>query len=558
MSNVLLKKILFVVAFMATSLFFISFDNSKDFELSKNLDIYYTLFKELDLYYVDDINSGQLIKTSIDKMLESLDPYTNYIPESKIEDFKFMTTGQYGGVGASIRQSGKAILIADIYEKFPAYNAGLKIGDQLLKIDNTVLENKTTDDISELLRGQPGTKISLLVKRPGVEKPLSIDITRELISIGSVPYYGKLDEETGYILLTGFTEKCGTDVRNALAELRNENVKHLIIDLRNNPGGLLIESVKIANLFLPKNVEVVSTKGKFQSQNNTYATTSEPLDPKIALTILVNGNSASASEIVSGSLQDLDRAVILGEKTFGKGLVQVTRKVSYNAELKVTTAKYYIPSGRCIQAKDYSQKNADGSIYVIPDSLKVEFKTKAGRQVFDGGGIEPDITIKEEFLNNFLIKLHNENVFFNFATEFVKKTPTIAKDFEVTDQIITDFKKFVAQSDFKYKTKSEDELEEIKKTIKRENLDTNLYTKIDAVLSDLKNETESLIDRNKEEVRLFLANELYSRYYYQKDRIIYQLSKDALVDSAIAIYKDKVRYQNILLGKAGNHLLQKQ
>lgn len=553
-----LKREIILLTIILSSLFLLSFDNDKDFEITKNLDIYYTLFKELDIYYVDEINPGDLIKTSIDKMLESLDPYTNFIPESKLEDYKFMTTGQYGGVGASIRQMDNKIIISDIYEAFPAFKSGLKIGDEIIKIDNTDVEGKSSDDISELLRGQPGTKFIIGIKRPGTESPLSLSVEREKITINSVPYYGKINDNTGYIILTSFTNKCSDEVKTALKSLKEQNIKNLILDLRNNPGGLLIEAVDITNLFIDKNEEIVSTKGKFKQYDKTYSTSKEPVDSKIPVMVLVNSSSASASEIVSGALQDLDRAVIIGEKTYGKGLVQMTREISYNTKLKVTTAKYYMPSGRCIQALDYSHRNEDGSVGNVPDSLKSEFTTRAGRKVFDGGGVEPDISIDEQYLNNFMISIIKENLFFDFATWYTITHPNLenGKNFTVTASVIYDFKKFLKEKNFVYESETEKEIAKLKETIADDQFDTILYTKIEDMIFVLNESKDLLIDQNKEMIKAYLGSEIYGRYYYQKDRIEYQLKHDPLIDSAVAILNNAEQFNSILNGKSGSHKIE--
>jgi len=381
----------------------VSFDND-DFEIVKNLDIYYTLFRELNLIYVDETDAGKLVKTSIDQMLKSLDPYTVYIPESKLEDYKFMTTGQYGGIGALIRNSGDFTLIAEPYEDSPAMKAGLKAGDIIIEVDKKSIKGKDSDEISEVLKGQPNTPVDLLIERPGEENKFTKTLIREEIKIKSVPYFDMLNEEIGYISLSQFTMNCSNDVKEALIDLKeNRNAKSIILDLRSNPGGLLMEAVKIANLFVEKDQEIVSTKGKVKQWNKTYKSTMPAYDSEIPIIVLVNSGSASASEIVSGAIQDLDRGVIVGQRTFGKGLVQATRDLSYNSKLKVTTAKYYIPSGRCIQALDYSNRNDDGSVGKIADSIITQFSTKNGRKVYDGGGIMPDIITEPKTISNIII-----------------------------------------------------------------------------------------------------------------------------------------------------------
>lgn len=373
------KKGIVIVCIIFSSITLWSFVDN-DFKIAKSLDIYFNLFKELNFYYVDDVDPEKLIKSSINGMLESLDPYTTYIPESDADDFKFQVSGQYGGIGALIRKIGDNVVIAEPYEGFPAAKAGLKAGDIITSIDSKPVNNKNVSDVSEMLKGIPETDVNIEISRPGIEKPLKKKLTRQKITIPNVPYYGIVRDSVGYIRLTNFTPDAGKDVGEALTELKKEHAKAIILDLRNNPGGLLIEAVNVANNFLPKDQLIVFTKGKIKESFKKYLTAAEPIDTVIPLTVLVNRGSASASEIVAGSLQDLDRAVIVGQRTFGKGLVQQTRPLSYNTQLKVTTAKYYIPSGRCIQALDYSHRNEDGSVGYVPDSLIKEYKTKMGRR----------------------------------------------------------------------------------------------------------------------------------------------------------------------------------
>ena len=404
------------------SLTLVSFDDNTTFEIAKNLDIYYTLFRELNLYYVDDTKPGDLIKKSIDAMLTSLDPYTVYIPESQMEDFRFMTTGQYGGVGALIRKDGEYVVITEPYEGFPAQKNGINAGDVILEIDGQSIKGKNSSEVSDMLKGQPKTLLKLKLKRPGTTDPIEKNIEREEIKIDAVPYYGVFSDSIGYINLSSFTESAYADVKKALLDLKEkQNVKSIIFDLRGNPGGLLIEAVNITNLFVPKAESIVSTKGKVKDWDKNYTAAMSPVDTEMPIVILVNSGSASASEIVSGAIQDLDRGVIIGQRTFGKGLVQTTRPLSYNAKLKITTAKYYTPSGRCIQALDYTHRNPDGSVGKIPDSLVTEFKTKNGRSVYDGGGVSPDVLLESEQLSNLSGSLYNKNLFFDFATEFAIK-----------------------------------------------------------------------------------------------------------------------------------------
>ena len=427
---------------IVTGLGFYSFTrDQRNFEIAKNLEIYYSLFRELNMFYVDEVNPNKLVKTSIDQMLESLDPYTNFISEDQMEDFRFMTTGEYAGIGALIGNQKGKIVISEPYEGFPAQKFGLKAGDIILEVEGKSTENMTTEDVSNLLKGPAKKPVKIKLQRPGEKKPFEVDVVREKISIDAVPYYGMLNNKTAYIRLSNFTANCSEDVKKAFLDLKKEKPESLILDMRSNPGGLLQESVKIVNLFVPKGSEIVSTKGKVKQWDKTYTATSTPIDTTIRIAVLTNRGSASASEIVAGAIQDLDRGLVIGERTFGKGLVQTTRDLSYNTKLKVTTAKYYIPSGRCIQALDYSHRNEDGSVGYVPDSLITEFSTKKGRKVYDGGGVVPDIVLEPEQLSNLSIALITRFLIFDFATKFSNQNESIAvpEEFEITNNIYSQF-----------------------------------------------------------------------------------------------------------------------
>ncbi|MDD4425647.1 MAG: S41 family peptidase, partial [Mariniphaga sp.] len=398
--------------------------DQKNFEIAKNLEIYYSLFRELNMFYVDDVNPNKLVKTSIDEMLQSLDPYTNFISEDQIEDFRFMTTGEYAGIGALIGYQNGKIVISEPYEGFPAQKFGLKAGDLILEVEGKPTENMNTEDVSNLLRGPANKPVKIKIQRPGNTNPFEVDVVREKIVIDAVPYYGMVDDQVAYIRLSNFTANCNEEVKKAFLELKNNDPDALILDMRSNPGGLLQEAVEIVNLFVPKGSEIVSTKGKVKQWDKVYTATSAPIDTSIRITVLTNRGSASASEIVAGAIQDLDRGLVMGERTFGKGLVQTTRDLSYNTKLKVTTAKYYIPSGRCIQALDYSHRNEDGSVGYVPDSLITEFLTKKGRKVYDGGGIVPDIVVEPEQLSKLSISMITKFLIFDFATRFYYQNPT--------------------------------------------------------------------------------------------------------------------------------------
>jgi len=545
----------FKIAILAVFIGLIGFSFTKlddvNFEISKSLEIYYSLFKELNIYYVDQVSAGDLVEKSINQMLETLDPYTVFIPESKMEDYKLMTTGQYGGIGAMIRKGGDYIVISEPYEGFPAYKAGLKAGDIIKEIDGNSIKGKTTEIISDALKGQPNTTLKLLIERPGVEKEIYKEIKREEIKIDAVPYSGVIKDDIGYIKLNSFTEKSSSEIKTAFQNLKEKHkIKSLVLDLRGNPGGLLIESVNIVNLFVNKDQVVVNTKGKVAEWNSSYKTNSQPIDAEMPMVVLVNSGSASASEIVSGALQDLDRAVIVGQRTFGKGLVQTTRPLSYNSKLKVTTAKYYIPSGRCIQALDYSHRNEDGSVGKVPDSLMTEFKTKNGRKVYDGGGVMPDVKIEPEYLSKIAVGLISQNFIFDFATEYANRVAKIdsASKFSITDKDYEDFIKFLSDKKFDYKTQSESKLKELIEIAEKE----KYYDHAKDAFEDLK--TKISHDRTKDlevfkpEIKELLNEEIVSRYYFQKGRIKFALSNDLEVKKAIEILQNQEEYKKILSG----------
>src|SRR5665647_329973 len=423
---------LLLVAGISTG--FLINQETRDFRIAKNLDIFFSLFRELNTFYVDDIDPDKLIKSGIDNMLKTLDPYTVYYPESDVGEFTFMTTGKYGGIGSIVRNSGDYVVINEVYKGFPADLAGIKAGDILKKVDGVSLKGFSSDKISEKLKGNPGTEITLTIERDGKEKDYSLK--REKIVVPPVPYFGMIDSKTGYIRFTSFTQGCIEDVKKALITLKNNNPQQIILDLRGNPGGLLTEAVDIVNLFVASGSEVVSTKGKVKQFDEIFKTTKPAIDENIQLAVVINRGSASASEIVAGAIQDLDRGIIVGQRSYGKGLVQITRPLSYNTQLKVTTAKYYIPSGRCIQARDFSHPNEDGSVGIIPDSLIHEFKTKNGRIVKDGGGITPDVDILPEQLSQIAAELYIRNYIFDFATKYYWAHPDIKapEQFIFTDQ----------------------------------------------------------------------------------------------------------------------------
>lgn len=543
------RKSLIIGSLLIISVGIYSFVDTQ-FKITKSLDIYFNLFKELNYNYVDDIDPEKIVKTSIDAMLETLDPYTSYIPESELDDFKFQVTGQYGGIGALIRRAGDSIMIAEPYEGSPAAKAGLKAGDYLLNVDGKSVIGYDISKVSEMLKGTPGTDVKLLINRNKVDQ--KITITREKISIPNVPYYGIIKDSIGYIRLTNFTSDAGKDVRNAVIDLKSKNAKQLILDLRNNPGGLLNEAVSVASIFLPKDQLVVYTKGKIKDVFKNYYTNQQPVDTITPLAVLINRGSASASEIVAGSLQDLDRAIIVGQRSYGKGLVQQTRPLSYNTQLKVTVAKYYIPSGRCIQALDYSHRNEDGSVGYIPDTLISEFITKNGRKVYDGGGVSPDVKTSQEALSNLAYNLYIKNLIFDYATKFSYENSKIADPFEftITDTMYADFGRFVKSKKFEYKTKTEEELTKLINTAKKEKYYKVAEADLNALKEHLSHDLDKDLQTFKTEIDDLLKEEICSRYYYQKGRYKATLLKDVELNAAIENLQP-IHYKKILKGVEG-------
>ena len=540
------RKLKIIIISLVVLISSFSFTDSY-FEVAKNLDIFTTVYRELNNYYVDETDPGKLMKTAIDKMLKSLDPYTNYIPESEIEDFKFMTTGQYGGIGAVITKRKDFVFISEPYEGFPAQKAGLMAGDKILKIDGESAKGKNTEEVSKALKGQPNTEVELLIERPYEEKAFTVNFKRQKISVKSVPFYSFIDDGIGYIKLRSFTRDCSQDVKNALLALKKKGeLRGLILDLRNNPGGLLNESVSIVNLFVEKGQEVVSTKGKIKSWDKIYKAYKAPVDLKTPIIVLINQSSASASEIVAGAIQDLDRGVVIGQRSFGKGLVQQTKKLSYNAQLKLTVAKYYIPSGRCIQALDYSNRNDDGSVGKVPDSLMTAFKTKNGRTVFDGGGIKPDIQVEQDDLSNLIISLIRERLFFDYATLYKYKNSSIDSVFRISDNDFASFKDFLSDKSYDYKTETEKAIEALKTTSEKENYFNLLQPQYIDLFDEFELNKKNDLDRNKQIINEILSEEISSRYFYQEGRIRTSIEYDKEIKEAIKHLKQKDLYNSIL------------
>ncbi len=524
--------------------------DERNFEISKNLDIFYSLVRELNIFYVDDIHPEKLIRTGIDDMLETLDPYTVFIPESEIDEFNFMTTGEYAGIGAVISKHGDQIVVAEPYEGFPAQKSGLRAGDIFLDVDGKPVDKMKVSDVSQMLKGPAKKPVNVKIQRPGQKRPISIDIVREEIQIDPVTYYGMINDHTGYIRLSSFTDGCADKMKEALLDLRDKmGAKNLVIDLRSNPGGLLNEAVKVTNLFVNHGQEIVSTRGKVTQWDKTYRATEQPVDSIMPLIVLVNSGSASASEIVSGALQDLDRAVIVGNRTFGKGLVQTTRNLSYDTKLKVTTAKYYIPSGRCIQALDYSHRNPDGSVGNVPDSLIHEFKTKNGRIVRDGGGITPDYKINQDTLSALAVGLVQDFMIFDFATDYANSNKSIAdpEHFQITDKIYNDFCKYVKEEKFSYKSKSEQALEDLIETAKKEHYYEGAQQEFEALDKSLTLNLNRDLFKFSNDIRELLKDEIVSRYYYQKGAILASLDDDKEIKTAKTLLDNPSQYRALLL-----------
>ena len=530
--------------------FFLGFTSGDkhSFQVAKNIDIFNSIVKELDMFYVDTIDPDKTIRNGIDAMLYSLDPYTEYFPEDNQSEFEQMLKNSYGGIGSIIRYSPKTqyTVIAEPYEGMPAHEAGLKAGDVLLEIDGKDL--KGNSDVSTLLRGQAGTSFKLKVQRPGTEKPLEFDIVRRSIQLPFIPYYGVVGDSIGYISLSTFSGNPSKEFKDAFLDLKKQGIRSLIIDLRNNGGGLLDESVEIANFFLPRGETLLTTKGRIKQASNTYKTLREPLDLEIPLAVLVNSITASSSEILAGSLQDLDRAVIVGTRTFGKGLVQTTRVLPYGGTMKLTTSKYYIPSGRCVQAIDYQHRNEDGSVGRIPDSLTTVFHTAAGREVRDGGGVTPDIEVKAKKLPNILFYLVNDNLIFDYATEYCLKHPTIpsAEAFELTDADYAEFKEMVKKADFKYDQQTEKILKNLKEMAEFEGYLSEASSEFEALEKKLKHNLDHDLDYFAGDIKEMSAVEIVKRYYYQRGSIIQQLKGDEDLEAAVKILSDPVRYKQML------------
>ncbi|MDY3267757.1 MAG: S41 family peptidase [Phocaeicola sp.] len=553
------KKTLVGVFAVLLGLGLLSFKgDDRNFKIAKNLDLFNAIFKELDMFYVDTVDVEKMIQNGVNGMLALTDPYTEYYPEEEVSSLKEMITGKYGGIGAAIRyyEAEDRIAIVEPTEGMPAAEAGVKAGDIILEVGGKEMlrgdmkPQEFSSKVSEALRGEPGTSFVLKVLRPAKNDStvMEFKLTRKNIRTNPVPYYGMVRDSIGYIALQGFTDNCAKDFKKSFIELKQKGAKSLIIDLRDNGGGSLNEAVDIVNLFVPKGQEVVYTKGKIKQADNSFKTLYEPVDTEIPLVVLVNGSSASASEILSGSLQDLDRAVIVGTRTYGKGLVQTTRPLPYNGTLKVTTSKYYIPSGRCIQAIDYSKKNADGSVARTPDSLTNVFHTAIGREVRDGGGIRPDIEVKGSKFPNIIFYLMNEDIIFDYATQYCwsHKAPASVDEFKLTDEDYSEFKELVKSRKFTYDRQSEKMLKSLKEVAEFEGYMEGAKAEFEALEKKLNHNLDRDLDTFAKQIKEYLSQEIITRYFYQRGAAMERLKDDDNLEEAIKVLNDTERYKKIL------------
>lgn len=544
------KKRVWISAAVVVGLIGMSFTKPADryFEIAKNLDIFATLFKEVNALYVDEVNPNKTVRIGIDAMLNSLDPYTNYIPEDEVENFRTINTGQYGGIGAITREIGKRTVVTMIMDGYGAQKGGLKIGDEVLKIDDIELTRLTREESGQLMKGQVGTPVSLTIKRPGVAQPIKLEFKREKVKVNNVPYSGMVGKDIAYIQLSDFTPDAGKEVRNALVALKELGAKGVILDLRGNPGGLLLEAVNISNIFLPKGKLVVRTKGKIAENNLSYETLNVPVDTDIPVAVLINRGSASASEIVAGTLQDYDRGIIVGEKSYGKGLVQVSRPLSYNSQLKVTTAKYYTPTGRCIQVLDYSHRRDDGSVGSIPDSLKREYKTTNGRTVYDGGGIDPDVSTSPEEAHILTQVLYERGFLFDFATEYVLKHPDVPdpKTFALTDSEYKEFVAWMESKHYTYTSPLEYELQEFSEQAKKEKYFDDLKVQVEQLSNRIAENKNKELMIYKDQIRMLLEEEIVGRHYLEKGSVEAGFKYDNDVKKAIDLLHNPTQYKKLL------------
>jgi len=541
-----------LVGFIALfSLGLYSYSNKSDsnfFEIAKNLEIFTNVYKEINTHYVDDIEPAKLMRTGLDAMLESLDPYTNFISESEIEGYRFLTTGKYGGIGSSIRQVGDYVIITEPYEGFPADVSGLKAGDKILEVDGKSAKNKNTTEVSDVLKGTPGTDVDVLIDRPGTEKPIEIKITRAEVKVKNVPYYGRLEGDIGYITLTTFTEDAGKNVADALKALQKEGeLKGVIFDLRGNGGGLLREAINVSNVFVDKGLETVTTRSKVADWDKSYKTLNNPVDTELPLVVLVNGGSASASEIVSGAIQDFDRGVLIGQRTYGKGLVQNTKDVGYNSKVKMTISKYYIPSGRCIQKVSY---DGSGNAVDIPDSLRTVFYTENKRPVLDGGGVDPDLLTDRKEYSLVLRSLIRENLIFDFVTDYVltKEKPASIDSEMFSEDDFSKFVSYLSDKEYQYQTKSENVIDDLSTALDKDKFSAEIVKEVEAIKEKLTKEKEQDVYKYKDQIIDDVRNQIATRFFLQKGKIRQSLSSDVDIKKAKELLSDLNTYKSILSG----------
>jgi len=518
------------------------------FEITKNLDLFISIVKELNLLYVDDIDSDELVEEGVNAMLKSLDPYTSYYPAEDVEGYNMQVSGKYGGIGAIIRKIEDYVVVAEPYDGFPAFKAGLVAGDKIVEVEGVSVKGKGTDEVSKLLRGEPGTKVNITIEKPVTEERIFKTLTREEIKVEAVPYYGMVNPQVGYIRLTNFTNDCSRDVRNALNELKqNNDLQGVVLDLRSNPGGLLQEAVKVSNAFVAKGKKVVSTKGRYYNHEKSFLTEEPPVDPEIPLVVLINQNSASASEIVSGVIQDYDRGLVVGETSFGKGLVQTTMDLKYNAKLKMTTSKYFLPSGRCVQAIDYSGRYKDGA-EKVPDSLRTKFKTDAGRLVYDAGGVRPDVEVEREKFSILTGSLYQQQLFFRFASDYHEKNGSIAdaNEFELSDQEYNDFVAWLGTQEFSYTSESEKLLGDLRGTAEEEAYLTTIDADIKALEASISAEKLKDLDKFRDQIKESLESEIVTQYYLQKGRIANGLRDDPAIHTSVQLLQNQSEYKRLL------------
>lgn len=546
--SILVYSFILITSFVSVG--HISQGTDNYFEITKNLSIFGKVYREINAFYVDDVDPTRVMRKGIDAMLESLDPYTNYISAGEIEDFRFISTGSYGGIGASVNEREGRYLVTEAYENDPAVEAGIKVGDEITAIDNEQIKGKNKVDIRTLLRGQAGSQVILTVLRPGETVPRKMTVTRKDVKIENVPYYGMMNEKFGYIALTGFTQDAGKEVRDAFSSLKKDNPKMegLVLDLRGNLGGLLHEAVNVVSAFVANNQLVVETRGRIEGAQKKYPTHDTPIDTAMRMVVLVNGRSASASEIVSGAIQDLDRGIIVGTRSFGKGLVQTTRALNYGAQIKLTTAKYLIPSGRCVQALDYSRRYTDGTLTKSPDSLRKAFKTRNGRTVYDVSGIEPEVEVKQEILQPVTSELVSQYIIFDFATAYCLRHAGVlpAREFTVTDEMYDEFLSFVKSKNFSYETAAEKELSQLKDELKEIGQLDAANKEISALQNKCKDLKSNDFIKNKKEICEQISGEIIKRYYFRKGMIESSFENDPYITTAMKILDNPLDYKKKL------------